>query len=297
MCPMTDAAAGSLPTPPAGMERAGGVGGGTMGSGIVHVLLAAGFAVTLVDANEAALERAAGLVASSLDAAATRGKLPVAPGDLLARLVLAVDLADLDCADVVIEAVPERIDLKRSVLASIEAVVRPEALLATNTSSLSLTALGSALVHPERFVGTHFFNPVPAQPLLELVRPPMAAEGAVARARELAVALGKEVVEVTDTPGFATSRLGVALGLEATRMVQEGVATPEDIDRAMVLGYRYPMGPCRLGDLVGHDVRLGIAEYLAEHLGPRFEPPQLLRDMVADGRLGKKTGRGFYEWD
>lgn len=297
MCPTPEAAVTGIPEPPQGFRSAGVVGGGTMGSGIVHVLLAAGLPVTLVDADDAGLARAVGLVGDSLAAAAARGKLPCAPEVLQARLSTSTDVAALADADVVIEAVPERMTLKTAVLSDVERVIGADALLATNTSSLSLTTMGAGLAHPERFLGTHFFNPVPAQSLLELVRTPLTAPSALGRARILAAALGKEVVEVTDTPGFATSRLGVALGLEATRMVQEGVATPEDIDRAMVLGYRYPMGPCRLGDLVGHDVRLGIAEYLAEHLGPRFEPPQLLRDMVAEGRLGKKSGRGFYDWE
>ena len=297
MCPTPDAAVTGIPEPPDGFRSAGVVGGGTMGSGIVHVLLAAGLPVTLVDADEAGLKRAARLIGDSLEAAAVRGKLPCAPEALTARLTVSTSVSALADADVVIEAVPEQMALKTAVLRDVEGVLRPDALLATNTSSLSLTTMGAGLTHPERFLGTHFFNPVPVQVLLELVRTPATSAEALARARALAAALGKEIVEVTDTPGFATSRLGVALGLEATRMVQEGVATPEDIDRAMVLGYRYPMGPCRLGDLVGHDVRLGIAEYLAEHLGPRFEPPQLLRDMVAQGRLGKKSGRGFYDWE
>ncbi|MBK8756620.1 MAG: 3-hydroxyacyl-CoA dehydrogenase family protein [Actinomycetales bacterium] len=288
-----------------GLERIGVVGGGTMGSGIVHAALAAGIPVTLVEADAAALARADALVRRSLAGAEARGKLGAAVGGpgapstaeaALEGLTLTTDRSALAEAPFVIEAVPEILDLKSGVLRDIETHLADDAVLATNTSSLSLATLGAGLRRPQRFVGTHFFNPVPVQVLLELVRTSATDAPTLERARALARRLRKEVVEVTDSPGFATSRLGVALGLEATRMVQEGVATPEDIDKAMVLGYRYPMGPCRLGDLVGHDVRLGIAEYLASTLGPRFEPPHLLRDMVARGDLGQKSGRGFYDW-
>jgi 3-hydroxybutyryl-CoA dehydrogenase len=276
--------------------RIGVVGGGTMGSGIVHVLLVAGYDVLLVESDDAALDRAAGLVRRSLDGAVQRGKLADA-AQPLSRLSSTVDRSRLSGAAVVIEAVPEILQLKIDLLADVESFVGDDAVLASNTSSLSLARIGAQLRRPQRLVGMHFFNPVPAQPLLEIVRSDRTSPDALATARELAAALGKEVVEVRDSPGFATSRLGVALGLEAVRMVEEGVASPEDIDKAMVLGYRYPMGPLRLGDLVGHDVRLGIAEYLAAELGPRFEPPELLRTMVAEGKLGKKSGQGFYRWE
>jgi 3-hydroxybutyryl-CoA dehydrogenase len=277
-------------------RRIGVVGGGTMGSGIVHVLLVAGYDVLLVESDDAALDRAAGLVRRSLDGAVQRGKLADA-AQPLSRLSSTVDRSRLSGAAVVIEAVPEILQLKIDLLADVETFVGDDAVLASNTSSLSLARIGAQLRRPQRLVGMHFFNPVPAQPLLEIVRSDRTSPDALATARELAGALGKEVVEVRDSPGFATSRLGVALGLEAVRMVEEGVASPEDIDKAMVLGYRYPMGPLRLGDLVGHDVRLGIAEYLAAELGPRFEPPELLRTMVAEGKLGKKSGQGFYRWE
>ncbi|HEU5267771.1 MAG TPA: 3-hydroxyacyl-CoA dehydrogenase family protein [Jatrophihabitans sp.] len=282
--------------PAARSRRIGVVGGGTMGSGIAHVLLVAGYDVLLVESDEAALDRAVGLVRRSLDGAVQRGKLADA-AQPLSRLSSTVDRNSLSGAAIVIEAVPEILQLKIDLLADVEAFAGDDVVLASNTSSLSLARIGERLRRPERLVGMHFFNPVPAQPLLEIVRSDRTSAQALAAARELAEALGKEVVEVRDSPGFATSRLGVALGLEAVRMVEEGVAAPEDIDKAMVLGYRYPMGPLRLGDLVGHDVRLGIAKYLAAELGPRFEPPELLRTMVAEGKLGKKSGQGFYTWE
>lgn len=277
-------------------RKVGVVGGGTMGSGIVHVLLAAGIDTVLCEADDASLERGTGLVRTSLEGAVTRGKLSGTVEEALARLTASVDQADLSDCTVVIEAVPELVDLKLRLLTSIEKHIAQDAVLATNTSSLSLKSLAEALAHPDRFVGMHFFNPVPAQVLLEIVKTPATSSSTLATVHALAEALGKETIEINDSPGFATSRLGVLTGLEAIRMVEEGVASPEDIDRGMVLGYRYPIGPCRLGDLVGHDVRLGIAEYLHAELGDRFEPPQLLRTMVAEGRLGKKTGQGFYTW-
>jgi 3-hydroxybutyryl-CoA dehydrogenase len=291
--------AGGDPTssdPPLAGTTAGVVGGGTMGSGIAHVLLAAGARVVLVESDDAALQRAIGLVRRSLDGAVQRGKLAEPVDTVLERLTAGTDRALLAGASPVVEAVPEILDLKVGLLADLERVIDPDAVLASNTSSLSLAAIGAELTGPERLVGMHFFNPVPAQKLVEVVRAERTSPQALATARRVAERLGKQVVVVRDSPGFATSRLGLALGLEAIRMVEEGVASPEDIDTAMVLGYRHPMGPLRLGDLVGLDVRLGIAEYLATELGPRFEPPALLRQMVAEGRLGQKTGQGFYTW-
>jgi 3-hydroxybutyryl-CoA dehydrogenase len=198
--------------------------------------------------------------------------------------------------ELVVEAIPEIPAAKRDLLAAAEKVTPPTTLLASNTSSLSITDLAGALERPERFIGMHFFNPVPLSALVELVVGDSTAEDAIDDARQWVARLGLESIQVRDAPGFATSRLGIALGLEAIRMVEEGVATPDDIDTGMVLGYKHPMGPLRLTDLVGLDVRLAIAEHLASTLGPRFEPPQLMRDKVANGELGKKSGRGFYDW-
>ena len=186
---------------------------------------------------------------------------------------------------------PEIPDLKINLLGAIEQIVSPDAVIATNTSSLSLAKLGAHLTRPDRFLGMHFFNPVPVQVLLEVIRTDATDRSALDLVHGLARLLGKETIEIRDSPGFATSRSGVLLGLEAIRMVEEGVASPEDIDKGMVLGYRYPMGPCRLGDLVGHDVRLGIVEYLHSQLGPRFEPPRLLRKWSRRASSGRKPAR------
>ena len=274
----------------------GVVGGGTMGIGIAHSLLAAEHTVVLVerDAQEAAA--AQDRVVASLTRARDRGFLDVEVVELAAALQVSADYDDLAACDPVIEAVPEIVDLKQDVLRRIEAVVGDDVVIGSNTSSLSIDALAGALRRPERFLGTHFFNPVPASSLLELIRGAATTAATVTAAADLGERLGLTAIEVGDTPGFATSRLGVALGLEAIRMVQDGVASAEDIDTAMRLGYKHPIGPLRLTDLVGLDIRLGIAEYLADELGPRFAPPQLLRDLVAAGKLGKKTGEGFFVW-
>ena len=271
------------------------IGGGQMGAGIAHAFLSAGAAVTVVEsvAPERALER----VTAGLQGAAERGKLGEEVASVLAQLTVCGAVAELPAdAAVVVEAVPEDPRLKVEVLRAAEAAVGPTALLATNTSSLSVGELAAALDHPARFLGLHFFNPVPASRLVEVVVAPESAPEAVAAARDWVGRLGKTAIVVRDSPGFASSRLGVLLGLEAIRMLEEGVADAEAIDTAMELGYRHPMGPLRSTDLVGLDVRLAIAEYLHRTLGDRFAPPQLLRDKVAAGDLGRKTGRGFYDY-
>jgi 3-hydroxybutyryl-CoA dehydrogenase len=199
-------------------------------------------------------------------------------------------------SDLIIEAVPESFELKEELFAQADLFCGPETILASNTSSLSISKLAGTVERRDRFIGMHFFNPPHVMKLIEIVRGERTSDETVEQVREISEAMGKTAIVVRDTPGFATSRLGVAIGLEAMRMLEEGVASAEDIDRAMELGYNHPMGPLRLTDLVGLDVRLGIAEYLAATLGPRFEPPQLLRDLVAQGKLGKKTGEGFYRW-
>jgi 3-hydroxybutyryl-CoA dehydrogenase len=271
------------------------VGGGTMGAGIAHVLLAAGSRVTVGEADAARAGAARDAVAASLRKAQDRGKLATTADELLAHLSTVDSLASLPpAAELVVEAVPEDLDLKRRVLGEVAACCA-DAVLASNTSSLSITALAAGLPG-ERVVGMHFFNPVPVQQLVELVTHEGLAADTLATVRGYAEALGKTVIEVRDSPGFATSRLGVAVGLEAIRMLEEGVASAEDIDTGMRLGYGWPMGPLRLTDLVGLDVRLSIAEHLARELGDRFTPPELLRNKVAAGELGRKTGRGFFNW-
>ncbi|MGY5883063.1 3-hydroxyacyl-CoA dehydrogenase family protein [Modestobacter lacusdianchii] len=280
------------------LDRVGVIGGGRMGAGIAQALLTAGARVEVVEAGDEAAEAARGRVAAGLEEAARRGKLTGDVADVLARLSL-VDAPEQLSADtgLVVEAVPERADLKVAVLTAAEAALSPDAVLATNTSSLSVTELAAALQRPARFLGMHFFNPVPASKLVEVVVAPETGEDVVAATRGWVRALGKTDVVVRDSPGFASSRLGVLLGLEAIRMLEEGVADAEAIDAAMELGYRHPMGPLRSTDLVGLDVRLAIADYLASTLGERFTPPQLLRDKVAAGELGRKTGRGFHTYD
>ena len=190
----------------------------------------------------------------------------------------------------------ESLEVKKGIFHELEGIVAPDAILATNTSSLSVDGLAAELKHPERFCGLHFFNPVPASKLVEIVIGQQTSDELQKLTLEWVAGIGKTPVTVNDAPGFASSRLGVALGLEAIRMVEEGVASAEDIDNAMVLGYKHPMGPLALTDIVGLDVRLGIAEYLESELGPRFAPPQLMRDMVERGELGKKSGKGFYDY-
>ncbi len=278
--------------------RVGVIGGGRMGAGIAQVFLAAGASVAVVEAGADAAAAARDRVAGGLAEAARRGKLAGDVDTALTRLTLLGTAAELDPATaLVVEAVPEQADLKAEVLRAAEAAVGADAVLATNTSSLSVTELAAALQRPARFLGLHFFNPVPASKLVEVVVARETDRDLVATAGGWVQALGKTAVVVNDSPGFASSRLGVLLGLEAIRMLEEGVADAEAIDAAMELGYRHPMGPLRSTDLVGLDVRLAIAEYLHRTLGERFAPPQLLRDKVAAGELGRKTGRGFHTYD
>ena len=270
-------------------------GGGRMGAGIAHAFLVAGSAVVVVESDPEAVAAARERVATSLLGAEERGKLEGSAAEVLARLEVTTDPAGLARCGLVVEAVPEDPELKGRVLAAVESAA-PDATTATNTSSLSVDGLAAGLARPERFVGLHFFNPVPASSLVEIVVGAATGDDLVAAAQSWVEALGKTAITVTDSPGFASSRLGVAIALEAMRMLEEGVASAADIDTAMTLGYRHPVGPLRTTDLVGLDVRLAIAEHLAREVGPRFEPPPILRRLVAEGRLGRKVGRGFYDW-
>ncbi|MGW7549127.1 3-hydroxyacyl-CoA dehydrogenase family protein [Streptomyces sp. NPDC054770] len=273
------------------------VGGGRMGAGIAQSFATAGSAVTVVESGAQAAAAALEWIVGSLRRAAERGHLTEDAEQVAGRVTVVPTVADLPPeAELVVEAVPEDTALKARLLKAAEEAVGDTAVLATNTSSLSVTDLAAVLRRPDRFLGMHFFNPVPASALVEIVVAPGTAPRTVEAALEWTRALGKQDVVVKDSPGFASSRLGLALGLEAIRMVEEGVAEPEAIDDAMRLGYRHPMGPLRLTDLVGLDVRLAIAEYLHATLGERFAPPRLLRDKVARGELGHKTGQGFYAW-
>jgi 3-hydroxybutyryl-CoA dehydrogenase len=270
----------------------GVLGGGRMGAGIAHAFLLAGARVHVVERDEAAATQARERVETALARSAERGtRIPDAD-----TFTAGVDAEAFAEAGLVIEAVPEDRALKLDALARIEGAARGDAVVASNTSSISIDALAGSLDRPDRFLGLHFFNPVPASALVEVVTGDATAAEVVTRATQWVEAIGKTAVVVRDAPGFASSRLGVALGLEAIRMLEEGVATAHDIDTAMELGYRHPMGPLRTTDIVGLDVRLGIAEELERAFGARFTPPALLRDLVAQGYLGRKTGRGFYEW-
>ncbi len=279
-------------------SRVGVLGGGRMGAGIAHAFLVAGTPeVVVVEVSDDAAEAAVSRIASDLQASLDRGKITGSLEEWSARLSTSTDDAAFADCELVVEAVPETWDIKVASLQKVEAQLHESAWLATNTSSISVSRLGEEVDRPERFCGLHFFNPVPASKLVEVVLGEKTSSELEEKSRAWVEALGKTPVVVHDAPGFASSRLGVAIGLEAIRMVEEGVAAPEDIDNAMVLGYRFPIGPLALTDIVGLDVRLGIAEYLHSALGDRFEPPQLMRDMVSRGQLGRKSGEGFYTYE
>ncbi len=281
-------------------QRVAVIGAGTMGHGIAQVCAMAGYRVSLHDPFPGAVEKALASVAQNLGKGVERGKVSAADAEAArARLTAAADLREAVAdAGLVIEAVPERMELKTELFASLDALTPADAILATNTSSLSVARIAAATGRPGRVVGLHFFNPVHIMKLLEVVRGPETSQETVDASLAFARRLGKEPILVTDTPGFASSRLGIVLGLEAMRMVEQGVASPEDIDRAMELGYNHPVGPLKLTDMVGLDVRLGIAEYLHSELGEdQYRAPDILRRMVEEGRLGRKAGRGFYDWE
>jgi len=268
------------------------IGAGTMGHGIAYVAALAGCEVRLTDARAEALPQALDKIDALTAGGAARGKV------VTGRVSAVPDVrgAVRDAA-IVIEAVVEDLALKQSLFTDVERAAPPDALLASNTSSLSIAQIAAALTRPERLVGMHFFNPVHVMKLVEVVTHGPDSGPAAERAVEFARALGKEPIVVRDSPGFASSRLGVVLGLEAMRMLEQDVASAEDIDKAMELGYNHPMGPLKLTDLVGLDVRLAIAQYLHETLGkPQYAPPKILKDKVKKGELGKKSGKGFYTW-
>jgi 3-hydroxybutyryl-CoA dehydrogenase len=281
------------------IQRVAVIGAGTMGSGIAQAAATAGWETRLTDTRAEALPAAMAGIGKTLDGAVSRGKMTADDrAMILSRLSTAPTIAEA-CggADLVIEAVIEDLSVKQHVLGEAAQVVDGKALLATNTSSLSVGALARPLPRPARLVGLHFFNPVHLMRLIEIVLHDQSDQSAREDALAVVAAMGKEPVVVRDSPGFASSRLGVILGLEAIRMVEQGVATPADIDRAMELGYNQPMGPLKLTDVVGLDVRLKIAEYLHSTLGgSQYEPPELMRQMVREGKLGKKSGQGFYPW-
>ncbi|HKS42556.1 MAG TPA: 3-hydroxyacyl-CoA dehydrogenase family protein [Blastocatellia bacterium] len=275
------------------------IGAGTMGHGIAQVAAQAGFDVVLEDVSEEFVSRGLARIRDNLKKGVERGK--VTEDEMhaaLSRIQISTNLSDATTADLVIEAVIEKLDAKRELLAQLDQICKPAAILATNTSSLSIASIATATARADRVIGMHFFNPVHIMKLIEVVIASETSQETLSAALDVARRMGKEAITVKDAPGFATSRLGVALGLEAMRMLEQEVASAEDIDKAMVLGYNHPMGPLRLTDLVGLDIRLSIAEYLFEKLNSEaFRPPDILKRKVADGKLGKKTGEGFYKWE
>ena len=275
------------------------LGAGTMGHGIAQVSAMAGHDVRLRDIDEDIVADGLDAIESNLEEGIERDKMTEEAAEAtLNRLSGTTSLEEaVTDAQFVIEAVPEDMDIKHETVTDVESHVARETLICSNTSSLSLTEIASRLEHPGRAIGLHFFNPVHIMELVEIVVPEQATNETIDRAHRFVKGIEKTPVEVTDSPGFASSRLGVSLGVEAMRMVEEGVASPEDIDTAMELGYNHPMGPIELGDIVGLDVRLDILEYLQEELGRRFRPPRILKRKVRAGKLGKKTGEGFYVWE
>lgn len=283
-----------------GFERAVVVGAGTMGHGIAQVCAMAGIHTTLVDIEQDFVDRGLARVAENLGKGVERGKVSADARDRALALLDGATVMDEAAreADLFIEAVPEKMALKRELLERADALLPDGALLGSNTSSLSITAIASATRRPEHVIGLHFFNPVHIMKLLEVVKGAHTGSATVERALALGDTLGKTCVVVNDAPGFATSRLGITVGNEAMRMVEEGVASPADIDTAMKLGYGYPMGPLTLSDLVGLDVRLSITEALFAEIGTDgFRPPRILRKLVRAGAFGKKSGAGFYLWE
>jgi 3-hydroxybutyryl-CoA dehydrogenase len=272
------------------------VGGGTMGTGIAYVFAVAGFATTVVEPHDSRADAMAIELRAASDGAIARGKLDrVGAAATLGRIsrVTSIDALANDL-DVIIESVPERVELKSEVLAALSA--KAPVLLATNTSSISIDRLARCVAAPERFVGMHFFNPVWSLPLVEIIRGTATTDAALADAERLVMLIAKQSIVVADIAGFATSRLDLIASLEAMRMLEDGVASAVDIDRAAELAYRHPVGPLRLSDIVGLDVRLDIARQLESVYGERYRPPQILIDLVAAGNLGRKTGSGFHLW-
>lgn len=275
------------------------LGAGTMGHGIAQVAAMAGYQVFLYDIKDEFVTRGFNSIKNNLDKGVEKGKVTAEARDqAIAKLTITTDLAiAAKPSNLVIEAVPESLDLKRSIFSQLDELSSPKTILATNTSSLSVKDIAAATKRPQLVLGMHFFNPVHIMKLLEVVHTEETSKETIDTVLEISRRLGKEPILVKDSPGFASSRLGITLGLEAMRMLEQGVATAADIDKAMELGYNHPMGPLKLTDLVGLDIRLSIADYLHSTLGSEvFRAPEILRQKVAEGKLGKKSGEGFYKW-
>jgi 3-hydroxybutyryl-CoA dehydrogenase len=272
------------------------LGAGTMGNGIAHVFARCGYAVILRDIEQRFLDRALETISKNLDREIKKAKLTQAEKpSVLARINLVTNMDAIGRADFVVEAVPEQLELKREVLREADHVLRPEAILATNTSSISVTTLAAATQRPDRFIGMHFMNPVPVMPLVEVIRALQTSDETFETTMKLCEKLEKKPVAVTDSPGFVSNRVLMPLINEAAFCVMEGVATPEAVDSVMKLGMNHPMGPLELADFIGLDVCLDVMEVLFDGFGdPKFRPCPLLKKMVSAGWLGKKSGRGFY---
>jgi len=284
---------------PQTIETIGVIGAGTMGHGIAQVAAAAGYKVLLRDVDRDSLARGIQAIERNLAKGIQLGKLTEDDRDsTLQHIHGTTKLAEIANADLIVEAAPEQLELKQEILREVETHSSKAFIFATNTSSLSITEIARASERPQNVVGMHFFNPVHIMRLVEIVVGKATGDDTVETVREFGRRLRKEPIIVRDVPGFASSRLGVALGLEAMRMLEQGVASAKDIDTAMELGYNHPMGPLKLTDHVGLDIRLNIAEYLYRELGSEtFRPPEVLRRLVKEGKLGKKTGEGFYDWN
>jgi len=281
------------------IERITIIGVGTMGHGIAQVAAAAGATVHMNDVSAEAIDKGLSAVRANLDKGIEKGKVTAKQRDaVVGRLVAAPDLdAAAAESDLIVEAAPESLELKQKIFTRIDAAAPAHAILASNTSSLPVTRIAEATARPDKVLGMHFFNPVHIMKLLEIVRADTTSQQTVDAIVAFGEKMGKDPIVVRDAPGFASSRLGLVIGLEAMRMLEQEVASAEDIDKAMTRGYGHPMGPLKLTDLVGLDVRLAIAEHLHQELGSEaFRPPEILRRMVGEGKLGKKSGQGFYAW-
>jgi 3-hydroxybutyryl-CoA dehydrogenase len=275
------------------------LGSGTMGNGIAHVFARAGYKVILRDVEQRFLDRAVDTISKNLDREVKKGKLPEAEkGSVLARIIPVTDMSAIAVADFLVEAVPEKLDIKRHVLTEADRILRDDVIIASNTSSIAMTTLAAMTKRPERFVGMHFMNPVPVMALVEVIRALQTSDAAFDLTMELSKKLGKTPVAVNDAPGFVSNRVLMPLINEAAYTVMEGVATPEAVDTVMKLGMNHPMGPLELADFIGLDVCVDIMHVLQEGLGdPKYRACPLLKKYVAAGYLGRKSNRGFYSYN